>query len=91
MEDNVVPLFKKKFKETTQRDYKKKLDYLLEKEILSLEEFDDFSKFLCAIAVVISDVCVVCAYETGKVPEPSVYSQGLEKVLRRRYESENLL
>jgi len=90
MEDNVIPLFKKQ-KETTQDDYKKKLDYLLERELLSLEEFEDFSKFLCALALVISDTCISCAFQTGKMPEPKVYADGLEKLLRKRYEREELL
>jgi len=91
MENNVIPLFKKKeFKNTTTNDYKIKLEYLLEKEILSLEDFEDFNKFLCALALIITDTSIYCVYETNKAPNPEIYCNGLKKILIDRYEREGI-
>ena len=80
--------FRKEPKKPTTQEIKQKLTYTLDKDIASLEEFEDYNKFLCALALLITDVNIACAYDTGKLPSPSVYCEGLKKLMLKRYEEE---
>ena len=80
--------FKNTPKKPSILEIKQKLLYTLDKELVSLEEFEDYNRFLCALALLIADVNIACAYDTSKLPNAFVYCDGLKKVLLRRYEEE---
>jgi hypothetical protein len=87
--DNVVYAdFKNTPKKASILEIKQKLLYTLDKELLNLEEFEDYNRFLCALALLIADTSVACAYDTSKLPNATVYCEGLKKVLLKRYEDE---